>query len=152
MSRPTDPFENLERQFERMQRQFQEAMKMWDIDQLPMGGESLQPSEMGVDLADRGDEFVLTADVPGFDREDIELKLTDSTVHITARRESEETETDEEFYVKSERARQSMSRSVRLPDRVDHDQVSATYNNGVLTVEMPKTEPDDPEGRSIDIE
>lgn len=151
MTTDNNPFKSLERQFERMQRQFEEALEMWNIDQFGVATDGI--STMGIDLADHGDEFVLTADVPGFEKDDIDLRLSDSTIHITAEHETEEeTAESDEFYLKSERARRSLSRSVRLPDPIDEDGVEATYRNGVLTITLPKAEPSEPQGEPIDIE
>ncbi|SDQ56948.1 heat shock protein Hsp20 [Natronobacterium texcoconense] len=154
MTTDDNPFRNLERQFERMQRQFEDALEMWNVDQFGMPATDTGTTVgMGIDLADHGEEFVLTADVPGFDREDVELRLSDDTIHITAEREEEMTEEqDDGFYIRSERERQSTSRSVRLPEPVDEDRIEATYRNGVVTVTLPKREPTEPAGRSIDIE
>ncbi|SIR76029.1 Hsp20/alpha crystallin family protein [Natronorubrum thiooxidans] len=150
MSTDNNPFRALEKQFERLQQQLEESLEMWDIDQF--GQSQAAITTMGIDLADHGETFVLTADVPGFEKDDIEIRLSGDTIHITAAREEETTDEDEEFYIKSERSRQSMSRSVRLPDPVDEDAVEARYRNGVLTVMLPKREPDSLEGQQIDIE
>ena len=78
MSMERNPFKNLEKQFEQIQRQFEEAMRMWNGEQFEMPRiTSMSEMRMGIDLADRGDEFVLTADVPGFEKDDIELRLAD---------------------------------------------------------------------------
>ena len=149
MSADDNPFRSLERQFERMQRQFEEALDMSSMDQF--SSSSTGVSTMGIDLVDHGEAFELTADVPGFEKDDVEVRLTDTTIHVTAEREEEETEEDEDLYLKSERARKSLSRSIRLPEPVDESEVEATYRNGVLTVTLPKREPADPEGQTIDI-
>lgn len=145
------PFRGLEQQIERLQRQFEEALGAWDSE---MFEEShLGAATMGIDLADRGDEFVLTADVPGFDPDDIDIRLSADRIYIKAEREHEEIEEDEdELYLRSERARQALSRSCRLPDRVDEEAATATYKNGVLTIHLPKQEPSGPNGTKIDIE
>lgn len=120
------------------------------------GGQTGMPemtvSTMGIDLADHGDQFVLTADVPGFEKDEIDLRLSDHTIHITAEREHETTDEREEYYLKSERARESMSRAVRIPEPVEEDAVAASYKNGVLTITLPKRDPADPNGQQIDIE
>ncbi|APW98483.1 heat-shock protein Hsp20 [Halobiforma lacisalsi AJ5] len=154
MATDDNPFKSLERQFERMQRQFEQALETWNVDQL--GTPATATERMGIDLADRGDEFVLTADVPGFEKQDIELRLSDDTVHITAKRERETTqesdEADEDMYIRSERERRSLSRSVSLPQPVEEDAVEATYRNGVVTLMLPKRETTEPTGRTIDID
>ena len=152
MSANTNPFRAFERQLDRMQRQFEEALKLWNVDQFGAPRTEMKTGEMGVDLVDHGDEFVLTVDVPGFERDGIGVRLSDHTIYVTAERETESTDEGDEFYIKSERARRSLRRSVRVPEPVDVDDVEATYNNGVLAVRMPKMEPGTPEGRSIDVQ
>jgi len=111
---------------------------------------------MGVDLADRGDEYVLTADVPGFERDDIDFRFADDTLYITAEYEradrEEADEAEETRYLKSERERRTMKRSIRLPESVDEEAVKATYQNGVLTVTLPKAEQTDVDGTQIAID
>ena len=147
-----NPFRRLEQQFERLQRQFEDALDLWDGEEFEAPLTDLTTSRMGIDLADCGDEFVLTADVPGFERDDIDLRLADDRLHITAEREHEEREEEDEFYIRSERSHRTARRSVRLPEPVDEDAVEATYKNGVLTVTLPKREPNEVEGTSIDVE
>ncbi|MGA9402410.1 Hsp20/alpha crystallin family protein, partial [Haladaptatus sp.] len=65
-----NPFDELEELFERMGRQF-ESMG----DQFGGGGMGWQPGGMSLDMADRGDEFVVTADLPGFEKDDIDISL-----------------------------------------------------------------------------
>ncbi|ELY44598.1 Hsp20/alpha crystallin family protein [Natronorubrum sulfidifaciens] len=150
MSTDNNPFRALEKQFERLQRQLEESLAMWDLDQF--GQSQTAVTSMGIDLADHDEAFVLTADVPGFEKDEIGVRLSGTTIHITATREAETTDEDEEFYIKSERSRQSLRRSVRLPDPVDEDAVEARYRNGVLTITLPKCDPGEREGQQIDID
>lgn len=157
MSADRNPFRSLERQFERMQRQLEEAFELWNVDQFGQTETEMLPRRtgMGIDLADHGDEYELTADVPGFEKDDIELRLSDNTIHITAERETEtaeESEEQDEFYIKSERERQALSRSIRIPEPIDEDAVEATCRNGVLTITLPKEEGAELDGKTIDIE
>jgi len=106
-----------------------------------------------VDLEDRAEEYVVTADLPGYDREDLVVELSGGRLHVGAETESgvEEDHTDASGrYIRRERRRSSVSRSVSLPDPVDEDAVEATYSNGVLTVTLPKAGADD--STTIDIE
>lgn len=118
------------------------------------------PGSMNVDVIDQEEEYVLRADVPGFSKEEIEVSLGNDVLHIEATHEESGTEEDEtevdeeeERYVQRERPR-SMSRSVPLGGPVDDEEdISATYENGVLTVRLPKAEPtEDDSSRQIDIE
>lgn len=143
MRRSRNPFDEIEQFFERMSGQFEGG------DWPAMGTRSV-----AVDVADRGEEFVVTADLPGYDQEDIDLTLSDNTLQIGATRE-ETTGTEEEDethqYIQRERRRRAVSRSIRLPEAVDEEETTASYSNGVLTVTLPKRALDD-EGRRIDID
>lgn len=111
-------------------------------------------TSISVDVAETDDEFVVVADLPGYDREEIDLKISEGTLRITADREEavESEEGDEDRrYIRRERRHQSISRSVRLPESVEEDGASANYRNGVLTVTLPKTSAGD-EGSQIEIE
>lgn len=144
MAYDRNPFFDVEEFFERMGRQFEEAAGRWDW------REELGAGSIAVDAVDEGDEFVVTADLPGFETDDIEAWVTDHTLRIEAER-AEERETGDEQYIHRERSRRSMSRSVTLPEPVETEGVTASYRNGVLTVHVPKAEPAS-EGHAIDIE
>jgi HSP20 family protein len=139
-----NPFEEIERMFERMSEGFEGL-------QPPSG---LATGTVLVDLEDRGDSFVVTADLPGFDREEIDLSLREETLELSASHETEE-ETEEETetatYVRRERRRSDVRRSVYLPDPVVAEETSATYENGVLTVTLPKATPEEDEGTDIPV-
>jgi len=104
---------------------------------------------MAVDIANNDEEFVLTADLPGFDREEIDLTIDDGVVTISAERHHE----TEANYLHRERRTASVQRRVRLPEMVDDEGATAAYHNGVLTVTVPKESTEVVEaGRQIDIE
>ncbi len=137
-----NPFEEIEEFFDRMSQGFDEG----EWAPTTIGGR-----QVAVDLADEGDAFVVTADLPGYDREEISLTLSERTLELSAEQETESVdEGDEVEYIRRERRRRSVSRRVRLPEAVDEGATSARYANGVLTVRLPKLEGDD--GTSIDIE
>lgn len=141
MIRRTTPFDDIDRLFDRMTRGFGE------MDLSPMGG-------IDVDVADYDDEYVLMADLPGFDREDISVTVDDQIVTISAERAMSADDADAEgMYLRRERRSESTSRRVRLPEAVDEGGVTASYRNGVLAVTLPKLVlSDDDRGRRIDIE
>lgn len=139
-----NPFEELEQLFDRMSRQFEESGDM-------EGGSMWGLNSMSIDVEDRDGELIVTADLPGFEKEDLEVKLSDDLLKIEADREEREEEKGEEGeFIRQERRQRSMSRSVRLPEPVNEDEVDARYKNGVLTVTLPKRHADS-ESRSIDI-
>ncbi|ESS05789.1 MAG: molecular chaperone, small heat shock protein [uncultured archaeon A07HB70] len=109
-----------------------------------------------LDVADYDDELVVTADLPGYDREDIEVAVANRTFTLRASRGHDEVTDGHEgggagTYLRRERRRDSVSRSVSLPAAVDETAASATYRNGVLTVTLPKTAATDGSHR-IDVE
>lgn len=126
-----NPFDEIERMLDRMAEQF-EGMDDW------RSFEAGFQDRLKVDLEDRPDEFVVTADLPGFDKDEIEVELADETLRIRADRETGSEAEEPGRYVRRERTRESMSRSLALPDAVDEGSVAARFKNGVLTVTLPK--------------
>jgi len=144
MARPTNPFNEISHLFERMQSDFEEMARTWSEEP------EVVSSSVRVDLEDKDDEFVLTAELPGFEKDDIDVRVTDRTLRLEAEH-AEETEAEEEGeHVKRERHRASVARSISLPEGVEADEISATFNNGVLTVRLPKSEPMT-QGKQIEI-
>lgn len=142
-----NPFEELEALFDRMSRQFEEASRNWPATDAFEWGSTTDT--MPVDLVDHGDAFVATVDLPGFTREDVEITVSDHTLHIDADRESNRDESGER-YLRRERHQEHTHRSLSLPAAVDTEAVTAKMKNGVLTITLPKLEVD--EGRHIEIE
>jgi len=140
-----NPFEELERLFDRLSRRFEESSDWWE------GEELVAPwrETMAVDLIEREDEFVVAVDLPGFERDEVDVDVTDHTLHIEAVHGESSEETDED-YLRRERRESSVRRSIRLPDAVETGGVSATMRNGVLTVTLPRAEVE--ESTRIDIE
>ena len=147
MSERSNPLAELERLFERMGSQFDEASYRWESQGPLMAWRS--DRDPAVDLVDRDDEFVATVDLPGFERGDVDVRVTGRELRVEAEREA--TDDDEtERYVRRERRRRSVRRSIRLPDDVDTEGVEARIGNGVLTVTLPKVEPEP--AREVEIE
>lgn len=150
MSGRRNPFEEIERLFNRMSRQFEDEIG----GNLPQVG-GMAGTKPAMDVRDDGDELVVTADLPGYDKEDIDVQLRGDTLHVSAERESgsqQEGERGQGRYIRQERRRESVSRSVTLPEQVEEDEVSAEYQNGVLTVRLPKVQASGGDGHRIDIE
>jgi HSP20 family protein len=135
-----NPFDEIERFFEQMNRSFGDVSvptALHDVD---------------VDVVETETEVVVTADLPGFDADDIEITLSGRDLTIDADRESESEESDVR-YVRRERSRDQRSRTVFLPDEVEEESARASYHNGVLTVTLQREREDaDPDSHRIDIE
>ncbi|SEV88835.1 Hsp20/alpha crystallin family protein [Natrinema salifodinae] len=153
MSNRPNPFDGLDELFDRLNRQIETAAQSWEsqVDNRSQLDLSMGGSATSIDLADEGDEFVVTVDVPGYESEDLELRLVGRRLAVSGERERDrEVGGEDENYIRRERTTKSFSRQLRLPEPVDDEAVQASVNNGILTVRLPKQEPSD-EARSIDI-
>ncbi|MGR3322984.1 MAG: Hsp20/alpha crystallin family protein [Pseudooceanicola sp.] len=95
------------------------------------------------EVADCDGEYRITAELPGMEVKDIEIKMTDGIITIRGEK-SEERKEEKDDYLLSERRYGEFSRSLPLPSGVDADKVTASFANGVLTVTLPKS----PEAKS----
>ncbi|WP_263787501.1 Hsp20/alpha crystallin family protein [Salinibacter grassmerensis] len=91
------------------------------------------------DLSETDDAFRIRLDVPGMTKDDIAINLQNNTLTVSGERSSERQEEGEE-YVRVERAFGNFHRTFTLPNAVDPERVEATYDEGVLTINVPKTE------------
>ncbi len=101
-----------------------------------------------MDLVEADDHFLLKADLPGLSEGDVNIEVQDGTLTISGERKAEH-ETRNEGYYRVERAFGSFSRSLTLPKGVNPDEVSASFNRGVLEVRIPK--PEERKPRRIEI-
>jgi HSP20 family protein len=92
-----------------------------------------------VNLFELDDEYLLTADVPGVAKEDLELTITDQTLTLKGSRQAP-ADVPPESYRRQERRFGAWSRSIVLPERVNNRGVVAEFSAGVLRVHMPKAE------------
>lgn len=90
-----------------------------------------------MDLVETKDDFVLRADLPGIGEGDVSIEVENNVLTISGERKSEHEERHEGYY-RVERATGSFARSLSLPEGIDADAVTATFDNGVLTVRIPK--------------
>jgi HSP20 family protein len=92
-----------------------------------------------MDLIETEDHYVLRADLPGMSEDDVNIEFEDSTLTVSGERKSEQ-ELKKDGYVRVERAFGSFSRSLTLPQGVDPESLTATFDRGVLEVSIPKPE------------
>ena len=100
-----------------------------------------------VDIIERDEEIVLRAELPGVEKKDLEVSMTDHTITIKAATHYEEKE-DKADYFHSEIAHGTFCRTVLLPTDVDLDNIESNFKNGLLEVRVPKLIKD---GRKITI-
>lgn len=92
-----------------------------------------------LDLAEDGNKLVVKAELPGIKPEEVELSVQDNTLTLAGEKKEESEEKKENFY-HSERRYGAFRRTIQLPTSVDPDKVEAKFNDGVLTVILPKDE------------
>ena len=102
-----------------------------------------------LDLREDKDSFILSAELPGMKKEDINISLQDGNLSISGERKSEKKLENAEVY-RAERFVGRFQRTVVLPAPVASDKVKAQYKDGVLTVTLPKTEEARP--KQIDVQ
>lgn len=92
------------------------------------------------DIKEEDGRYVLEADLPGFEKENIKLDVDNDILTISAERHSEHEDKDKAGnYIRCERSYGSYSRSFDV-SAIDSEKITATYENGVLTLDMPKKE------------
>ena len=91
-----------------------------------------------VNLHESSDEYILTAELPATAPEDLELTLSNGLLTMSGQRQDEE-EVPEERFRRQERPRGTWQRSLPIPERVQEEQLSANFHNGMLVIRLPNT-------------
>jgi HSP20 family protein len=103
-----------------------------------------------MDLVETEDHFVLRADLPGLNEGDVNIEVEDGVLTVSGERKAEH-ETTKEGYHRVERAFGTFSRSLTLPEGVDAEAVTASFDRGVLEIRIPKPEQRKPRKISIGV-
>jgi HSP20 family protein len=134
------PFGNLRREIDRLFEDFDRGF--WGrpshrsmIDWQPRWASASPPA---VDVAEKDKAYEITAELPGMDQSDLDVKLVNGVLTIKGEKKQETEEKKKNYYV-SERRYGSFERSFQVPDGVDADKIEASFNKGVLTVVLPKS-------------
>jgi len=90
-----------------------------------------------VDIIDRNEEVVIKADMPGVNKEDIDISVQEDTLILKGEVKNGESPQDESF-VYSERNRRPYARAIELPVKIDAGNIKATFKDGILTIHLPK--------------
>ena len=101
-----------------------------------------------VDVRETDNSYVFAAELPGLTKDDVEITLEDNLLTLSGERELGEKSEDENYH-RVERSHGKFSRSFSLPSQVDNSKVAASFQDGVLTIEVPKSEQAKP--RKIEI-
>ena len=91
-----------------------------------------------VDLVEKEKAFELTAELPGLDEKNVEVKVANGVLTIKGEKQEDKEEKNKDFHMR-ERRFGSFERALRIPETVDTDKIEASFKKGVLTVTLPKT-------------
>jgi HSP20 family protein len=119
-------------EMQRMQKRMSDLME--DVETTGMQGEIMMPL---ADVRETDDAVVVTMDLPGVDKQDVDITITDDELRVVAERKTE-TEVTEKDYHKQERTYKKFERMVKLPVAVKIEEAKAKLTEGVLEVTLPK--------------
>jgi len=131
-----NPWNELAALRDRMNRVFDDSLFRSDRRDDPLAMGSWSPT---VDMFEKDDKVVIKAELPGLDKKDVSLDLQNGVLTLKGERKHENEVKEENFY-RREMSYGKFVRSFSLPVDVDADQIKAEFQNGLLTVEVPKPE------------
>ncbi len=102
-----------------------------------------------IDLYQDKEAYNVRAELPGFRKEDLSVEVIDGTLTITGHQKTESDKTNKEAAVTTQE--RSVTRSISLPEQVKTDKIQARYENGVLTMTVPKREEVKPKQIAIEV-
>jgi HSP20 family protein len=136
-TRTLSPFEEIDRYFESLFPRGWLRPSRWEWPTLseaaaPFGGKLPK-----VDIVDREKEILVRAEVPGVDKDNLDISITENTVTLKGTAHHEEKEEKGEYY-RCETTHGSFARTITLPAEVDSEHAKASYKDGVLELTVPK--------------
>jgi HSP20 family protein len=135
--RAMTPFEEMEQYFERLFPGRWFSPLHWERPHWPDVGAAFEGRIPRVDIIDRDDEIIVHAEIPGVDKDDLDISLTDNTLTIRGSTKREEKEEKGDYH-RSEITRGAFTRTISLPGDVDPDKAEAGFKDGMLELKLPK--------------
>jgi HSP20 family protein len=150
------PFENLRREVERVFDEFYRGpwrlpftRTAFDVGPV-WPGEAIWGTAPAVDIVERDQDYVITAEMPGVPASNVEVHLSDERLRIKGEKTEKAEEERKGVYI-SERRYGSFERTFRVPAGIDRNKIEASFANGVLTITLPKTAEAMKSERTIDV-
>ncbi|WP_445664657.1 Hsp20/alpha crystallin family protein [Fodinibius sp. AD559] len=103
------------------------------------GGNGMELWAPDTDVSETDSAYMVSVDLPGLSKEDVEVSYSDNRLTISGKRKYEEKEEEEDF-LRKERYHGTFTRSFTLPSEVKADDIKANFKDGVLSVRIPKSE------------
>ena len=112
-----------------------------------------ESSIMKTDIKEKKDKYIIVMDLPGYEKENINLSLNDGYLEVTPEVEKEENSDEDEKFVHKERYYGHCSRSFYVGDQIKEEEISAEFKNGTLKICVPKKDDENklPEAKRIEI-
>jgi len=150
------PFETLRREVDRLFEDFDRGPwltplrhSVFDVD--PLWGRGLKPAAApAVDIAEKDDAYEISAELPGMDEKNIEVKLDSGGLTIKGEKREEKEEKRKGYHLQ-ERRFGAFERYFAVPKGVDADKIEASFKKGVLTVTLPKKPEAQKPAKTIDV-
>ena len=113
-----------------------------------------EQSLMKTDIRERDDKYIIEMDLPGYEKENINIELKEGYLTVSAKAERENDSSEKEKYIHKERFYGECSRNFYVGDDMSEEDIHAEFKNGILKVTIPKKEAKKelPEARKIEIE
>ncbi len=124
---------------------FREARRMHDMLDRMMDRSMIDPFWSGaagtlpLDMYQTDDEIVIKASAPGLTADDLEISVTGETLNIRGELQAEDVKEGARYHIRERRV-ENFSRSIQLPTMVQADKAKADFENGILTLTLPKVE------------
>ncbi|HIA51543.1 MAG TPA: Hsp20/alpha crystallin family protein [Candidatus Melainabacteria bacterium] len=144
---PEYPLYSLQREMNSL---FQDFFKNFELGSFNYDEDAFGDFSPRVDMNETEKEFRVTAELPGMEEKDVQIKLAGDVLTISGEKHNEKVE-DVKGHYRMERVYGSFSRSLLLPTEVELEKSTATFKNGVLTVVLPKTPDTEKKTKSIPI-
>ena len=137
--------------FEQFVRPFDQFMEPFFPNSMRSFWADMSGKEPIIDFHDRGDHYMLTAELPGFEKKDVEVKIDSNILELKAEKSADK-ETKSKEGTMTQRSRSYFYRYLTLPEEVVSENVSGTMKNGVLELKLPKRKPKlSDESRRVDL-
>lgn len=114
-------------------------------------GSKMPVSSCRTDIRDEGDKYVMESELPGFEKEDINIDINGNSLVISAQHSTTNDEKDDKGnYIRRERSFGSYKRSFDISD-INTEEINAEYKNGILKLDLPKKKPETSVSKRLEI-
>ncbi len=131
-----DPFDSLHREMDRLFEDFFTGSRL--PTRFGLADNGLQSLSPQVDVVEKKSDYIISAELPGMDEDDIDVTVTDGVLTLTGEKKTEHTEGEEDNPVRIERSYGRFQRRFSLPPDVDVESIKADFSKGVLKLTVPK--------------